>query len=205
MSFVPVENFPHNQIIASAKIKISDLDDNLKTTITAFNRKHNGYKMKPTENTEKELFALSNIISQNIVDYYVDDEDQTVDINANPITPADIKEIVKDIKEAGTPDPVVVPPTTTPAAEPIISKLPDVEPPTPTPELTKPVEDPEPTNKNEKALFLLFKEGVTSGITKSMLKAKGFDTDHASIRGCRIGAYHLYKEFSETEYNLKKV
>lgn len=201
MAFIPADQFPHNKVLSGTKVKLNDLDDNLKKVITLFNQKHNGYKLNPSEKSEGELMALSTIVTQHIYDYYIDEEDQEVEIKGPVATPAEVKAIVEEIKEEEKkPDAPVVEPT----PEPIPDSTPTPEPATPTPQPVQ-VPDIEPANRNEKALYLLFKEGVTSGITRSMLKEKGFDTDLASIRGCKIGSYKLYKEFSDTTYNLDKI
>jgi hypothetical protein len=210
MSYIQLDQFPHNQLIARTKKNVSDFDNNLKVVITSFNKKHNGYKLKATPAQEEELMALSHIITQNIYDYYVDEEDQNVDIKpGEEITPTEIKEIASDIKDADKeekPAPVT-PPVQVAPVDPAPADPKPLDPPAPAAPEQKPAPtgEPEPTNKNEKALYLLLKEGVSSGITKAMLKAKGFNTDIASIRGCKVGGYRLFKEFSDTTYNLEKV
>jgi hypothetical protein len=198
----PIENFPHNQIIKKASVKVEELDEDLRILIASFTKKYNGYRLKESPSALREIEAFSNIIAQHIYDYHVDKEDQGIKIDKDePITKEEIKEIVEEIREEKKPEPVVAP-------VPDKDLTPDPEPAQkPEPEPIEPLiqEDPEPSNRNEKALYLLLKEDHTSGITRSMLKEKGFDLDKASIRGCRIGSYMLYKEFSETTYHLKKV
>lgn len=198
-----LDQFPHNELIAESKIKVSDFDDNLKQVITDFNKKHQTYKSTKREDFLPSLKALSTLIMQNIYDYYVDKSDQEVKIGDEP-TKGEIKKVAKEIKEEikdtppgasdGKPEPVPTPepPTPTPTPQPV---------PTPTPEPT----EEEPSNTNEKALFLLKKEGIVEGITKAMLKEKGFDTGAwgpLGITGCRVGKYVLYKGFSDSTFKL---
>lgn len=211
---LPIDKFPHNQIIKGSNIQVSDLDDDLRLLLTDFTKRYNGYKMKPKEDMFKVLMATSNIISQNLYDYYVDKQDQDVKITPEKeLTPKEVKEVIEDIKEtANEPADNSTAHTgaqsgnandgnggqTPPAPEP-------VEP------APNPIPEPEPEkfyNDNEKAMHLLFKEGKTEGITKAMLKEKGFDTSMfgpLSARGCKVGKYHLYKEPSESNYKLKQL
>ncbi len=196
---VPQSEFPHNQIIEECKLKVSDFDDNLRTVITTFNKRYNDYLRHKKEVIFLELKATSTLISQNIYDYYVDKKDQETVITPDT-TKKEVKEVIKEIKEEiKNPDPAPTPPTPAPEPKPAD--------PTPAPPAPAPQEN-EPTNKNEKALYLIFKEGIFEGITISKLRENGFDTSSwgpLGVRGCRVGAYHLVKNFSDHVYKLSKV
>ncbi len=201
MEILPISQFPHNELITESKINVSDFDENLRLVITDFNKKYDTYRRLKQENLLITLKALSTIIMQNIYDYYVDKTDQDVKIGAEP-TKKVIKEVAKDIKEeikgeGKTPEPVKEPVATPPVIAPPV--IPPVVPPVV-------VEETEPTNKNELALFLLIKEKKTEAITIAMLKEKGFDVSSwgpLSMRGCNVGKYILYKRFSDTTFSLK--
>lgn len=215
-----IEQFFHSQIITKCKINVSELSDDLRVMITDFNRRYNGFKLKPKEDNLKILTATSNLIGQNIYDYYVSEEDQTVDINPN-VEPSkqDIKDVVADIKEEmNKPDGVEQNPPAAPvdpAGKPTSGPDPaaggETKPnePVPSQEPPKP-QEPEyvPANANDKALHDLFTKGVTENITMAMLKEAGFNTSSSgplSIRGCKTKGYHIYKEFSDKVFKLKKI
>jgi ribosomal protein L12E/L44/L45/RPP1/RPP2 len=191
-----LESFPHNQIIAKSKINVAELDEDIKTMIADFIRRYQGYKLKWNETSERTLMATSNVICQNIYDYYVDKEDQEVVITtATELNPVEIKEVIKDIKDANEPAPAPAPNPATPA--PAAESTPKTDP-IPTPA------DEAPKNKDEKILHDLF-TGGTTGITRSELSKAGFDTELVSIRGGRVGKYELRKEPSELTYKLSKI
>jgi hypothetical protein len=193
MDNMTADQFLHNQVITGAKLNVSDFDTNLKTVITDFNKRLNAFNMKPTDAGLLSLQAQSRLIAQHIYDYYVDKDDQTADFMNTATTKVEIKEAIKEIKEESK-DPKPEPKPTDPNPAPI-------EPPAP----PAPPAEEEPKNKNEKALHSLFSKGVKEGITKAMLKAEGFDTELASIRGCRVGKYNLHKSFSDTTYRLERI
>ncbi len=205
----PIEDFPHNQIIKGSKINVQELEDDLRTMIADFIRRYNGYKIKGTADSLKVLMATSNIITQNIVDYYVDEDKQKVDITpAADLTPVEVKEVIKEVKEAIVEEKEELKieseklknpaPAAAPAGTPPNPPAAGTEPPAPAPA-------EEFKNKNEKILHDLFTAGKVSDISKAELAKAGFDTSLASIRGCKVGRYQLQKEFSEPFYKLTKV
>jgi hypothetical protein len=198
-----LESFPHYQIVAKAKVNMADLDDDLKNMIADFIKRYHGFKLKWNEASERILMSTSNVITQNIVDYYVEDENQKVDIKpTSELTGEEIKEIVKEVKEGikaedNPPAPANEPPAPAPVNPPAGN------PPAPAPPAPAAGEEA-PKNKNEKILHDLFTEGKTE-VTKAMLSPLGFDTDLISIRGGKVGKYQLKKEPSEPTYKLTKI
>lgn len=193
-----LESFPHNQIIAKSKINVAELDEDIKTMIADFIKRYQGYKLKWNEASERTLMATSNIISQNIYDYYVDKEEQEVVITpSTELNPVEIKEVIKDIKEANEPAPTPAIPATPAPAPAATESLPKTDP-------IVVSTNEVPKNKDEKILHDLFTAG-TINITRGELSKAGFDTELVSIRGGRVGGYELRKEPSELAYKLSKV
>ncbi len=207
-----INDFPHSQIIAQAKINIPDLDSDIRILLTDFNKRYTGWKLKENPQGLEVLMAQSNMISQNIYDYYVDKGDQEVEITKDEIiSKKEVKEIVEEIKEEKkidngeliidnkekTPPVSVSKEGTTPPA--------DAPPATPLP--PAPPTEVEPTNKNEKALYNILKQKAEN-ITIADLRAAGFDTSPLGplgIRGCKVGKYKLHKEFSDHVFKLEKI
>ncbi len=206
-----INDFPHSQIIAQAKINIPDLDSDIRILLTDFNKRYTGWKMKENPDGMKVLMAQSNLISQNIYDYYVDKQDQEVEIkNSEPISKKEVKEIVEEIKEEVKSEQLIVksdnvPPVSVVKEEittPVAAASPAADPLPP----AAPIET-EPTNKNEKALYNILKQ-KSEGITISDLRSAGFDTSPLGplgIRGCKVGKYKLHKEFSDHVFKLEKI
>ncbi len=200
-----INDFPHSQIIAQTKINIPDLDHDIRTTLTDFNKRYTFWSIKKNDQAKLEtLLSLSNILSQSIYDYYVDKDNQEVEIkNSEPISKKEVKVIVEDIKEEkkieDTPPVSVTKEEITPpaaAASPAADPLPPAAP-----------IETEPTNKNEKALYNILKQKAEN-ITIADLRAAGFDTNPLGplgIRGCKVGKYKLHKEFSDHVFKLEKI
>lgn len=204
----PIDDFPHNQIIKGCKINVAEFDDNLRIAIADFIKRHGAYKLKGSEATLKVLTATSNIISQNIVDYYVDDEKQKVEITpSTELTPVEVKEVIKEVKEAikEENEPPVIAPVVSPVNPPVSKTEPKPGDPAPAATPAPPAAAEEFKNKNEKILHDFFTAGKVDNISKVELAKAGFDTSLASIRGCKVGKYELKKEFSDPFYTLKKV
>ncbi len=206
MDIPSIDSFPHNQVIAKSKINVNDLDDDIKVMMADFNKRYSGYKLKWSEANSKVLMATSNVLCQKIVDYYVEDEDQNVDINpASDLTPKDIKDIVKDIKDANDPAPAPAADPKPKAGDPAPGANPAPNPaPAANPDPIVPPADEEPKNKNEKILHDLFKAGTTS-VTRNELSLLGLNMELVSIRGGKVGKYELKKEPSELTYKLSKI
>lgn len=219
MALLAVGDYPHNIIIEDSKISVSDLSDDIRIAIQDFIKRHRGYSLKEGQDSGRVLMAYSNLIAQRIYDYYVDDKDQSVEIEGGEApSKKEIKEIVKDIKESEQEEeeveapkpaetPIVESTVIVTTAESIIGPAPAAADPAPTPE-PEPAPVVIPTSRNEKALFDLFSANISENITTDMLKEKGFNTGTTgplSIRGCKVGDYRLSKDFSEKVYKLSKV
>lgn len=208
----PIEKFPHVQLIEKAKINTAELDNNLRVSLADFNKRYTGYKLKGSEDALNNLMAFSNLLFQNIYDYYVDPTDQNVALNpTKEITPTEIKEAATEIKEeikeekqdsvpVSTSDPApaaTLNPVATTSSTAVLNPTPTIEP-------VK--EENIPTNKNEKALYDLHKSGTVEGITIQMLKDAGFNTGFSGPLGVTgtswIGNFKLQKSLSDRAYKL---
>ncbi len=200
-----LEQFPHNHLIAAKKIGLSSLDEDLRIILTDFNKRYNGYLMKKNPDTLKVLLAHSNKITQELYDYYVEPEEQKVDISPNkPITGQDIKNIVKDIKDNEAIDngELIIDNS---KKQPINTPAPVVKSEEKKETLTPAQDDFKPSGKNEAALHELYKAKRTEGISRKELSESGFDISTwgpLGVRGCKVGRYRLSKEFSDTLFKL---
>ena len=215
------ETLPHIALIAKADIKKKEFSVGLNSTINVFegrfNAWHKSFRKRYEDGNQDAIdrydsfVAESEILAQHIYDYFVEDEEQddssSIDNKADQIKDAiddddDGKPVIEPIIPAV--EPIVTPPIVTPPiVEPVIEPIePIIEP-------TKPVVEPEKaSSKSEQILSDLFKEGIVSGITKEILRAKGFDTSFwgdLSSTGQKCGKYRLSKKVNDELYNLEKI
>ena len=205
------ETLPHIALIAKADIKKKEFSVGLNSTINVFegrfNAWHKSFRKRYDEGNQDAIdrydsfVAESEILAQHIYDYFVEDEEQddsaSIDDKANQI-----KDAIDDNDDDGKP---IIEPVIEPIAESIVTP-PIVEP---VIEPIEPAVEPEKaSSKSEQILSDLFKEGIVSGITKEILRAKGFDTSFwgdLSSTGQKCGKYRLSKKVNDELYNLEKI
>ncbi len=200
------EQLPHIALIAKAEIKKKEFSADLTNTLNSFERRYDGWwNMNKKKYEVQDPVALksyetytseSTLIAQHIYDYFVEESEQVGD----PTIAQMATQIKEEIQGDNAPpvEPVVTPPATEPITTPEPVAIPPVEPIVPpvTPEPAKPVtpDEPEPDGKDERVLARLFKEGVTTGITKALLAEKGLDVGFWSdltSTGMTAGKYRL--------------
>jgi hypothetical protein len=209
-------DFPHIQLLKESGKKFLDLSADIKTLLTDFESKFKNWNIKKSPAGLEVLQAQSRILSQNIYDYFVDEEDQSIE-NA-PATTEELLIAANEIKAAEDHKedvviPVVIAASATPilnslglpAVEPVItSTLVPLEPVLP----IEPVESkPSPYNTGpDKAINILFEQGKEI-VTKEELKAAGFNTSFSgplSYRGCETHFFKLIKTDNDSYKIVKK-
>ena len=215
------ETLPHIALIAKADIKKKEFSVGLNSTINVFegrfNAWHKSFRKRYEDGNQDAIdrydsfVAESEILAQHIYDYFVEEDEQddsaSIDNKADQIKDAidddDGKPVIEPVIPAVEPivtPPIVEPPIVEPVIEPIIEPI--IEP-------VIPIVEPEKaSSKSEQILSDLFKEGIVSGITKEILRAKGFDTSFwgdLSSTGQKCGKYRLSKKVNDELYNLEKI
>jgi hypothetical protein len=214
------ETLPHIALIARADIKTKEFSAGLNSTINVFERRfnswHKSFRKRYDEGNQDAIngydsfFAESEILAQHIYDHFVEDDEQddsaSIDDKADQIKDAIIDDVIPVTEPVIEPvipinEPIIEP--VIPVTEPVIPVVePIIEP-------VIPIVEPEKaSSKSEQILSDLFKEGIVSGITKEILRAKGFDTSFwgdLSSTGQKCGKYRLSKKVNDELYNLEKI
>lgn len=208
-----LEEFDHIVLLKATNIKINELSQDIKNVIADFESKFKRYRMQKEESQLKVLDSYSKVIAQHIVDYFVEDEEQTpsatiieqvADVK-NAIEEKDEKKEIALIVDAHTdpnkaqstpmapPAPPVAPPVVTPPTHPT-----PVNPPIPSPA-------PVYADSDDVVLAKLMEEGKTE-VTKKELVAAGFKTGMFSkltYNGATT-KFFILKKIKEDVYSLSK-
>lgn len=175
--------FPHIQLLNNKEIKFKELPDSIKTSIAGFQKRHTGWKMQKSPKALEILKVDSTILAQHIYDYFVEEEDQ----NAKT---GDTTQMIKDIKDGGTPN------------NPVPNNGNNL------PDNSKASQGKEPTerkiSKDEQALKTLHESGKIAEIKKEDLIAANFECGFFSALSSSgtswIGIYKLVREKNTLSY-----
>lgn len=175
--------FPHIQLLNKTGIKIKELSEDVKVSVAAFEKSYKGFVMNKSQKTLTNLQSQSKIIAQHIYDYFVEDDEQ----NAKP---GDTNQMIKDIKDGGTPN------------NPIPNNGNNL------PDNSKASQGKEPTerkiSKDEQALKTLHDSGKVAEIKKEDLIAANFECGFFSALSSSgtswIGIYKLVREKNTLSY-----